>query len=378
MAQSLVNDAVQGGALPRWPLANQYTGQMTGDSSVPLIASMYAFGARNFDTATALHYMRKGATTATPARGGYVERKGIETYLKLGYAPQTEAFRGDHRIVGASITLEWSVDDFAIGQFAAALGDTATAREYRARSGYWRHVFDPAARIMVARNADGSFARQPAGEGFGEAGFDEGSAEQYTWMVPQDMAGLVDMLGGREATAKRLDRFVQKTNVGPNEPYLWIGNEPNFNVPWIYDYLGQPWRTSELIDTLNATLFKPGPDGKPGNDDLGAQAGWYVWAAMGLYPVTPATAKLALNTPRFDRVVITLGEGRRLDVRAPGASTGKRYVTSLAIDGRPSDKTFLPERLITAGGVVELHLSARPDHRWGTTPSAAPPSYPSR
>ena len=378
MAQSLVNDAVEGGSLPRWPLANQYTGQMTGDSPTPLIASMYAFGARTFDTATALNYMRRGATQATPAHGGFIERPGIGTYLKLGYGPQTEAFRGDHQIVGASVTLEWSVDDFAIGEFAAALGDTGTAREYRKRSGYWRNVFDPAAKIMAARNVDGSFSHQPAGAGFGQPGFDEGTAEQYTWMVPHNMAGLIAALGGRNAAAERLDRFVQKTNVGPNEPYLWIGNEPNFNVPWIYNYLGRPWRTTELIDTLNATLFKPVPNGKPGNDDLGAQAAWYVWAAMGLYPATPGTNVIALNTPRFDRVALMLGNGKRLELRAPGASKGRRYITSLHVNDLPWDRTYLPERIVADGGVVDMRLAAQPNHRWGTAPLAAPPSYPSR
>ncbi|CAM3436370.1 GH92 family glycosyl hydrolase [Isoptericola cucumis] len=374
MAQSLVNDAEQSGWLPRWPVANQHVGQMTGDSSVPLIASMHAFGARDFDVDAALEYMVKGATEAAPTENGYIQRRGIETYLERGYAPQTEEFRGDHRVVGASITLEWSIADFAIGQLAGDRGDDELAAEFAERGQYWQNVFDPSTRTAAARNDDGTFVRDEAGEGFGQEGFDEGNAEQYTWLVPQDVAGLTEALGGREAAADRLDEFVTTHNSGPNDPHLWIGNEPNFGVPWLYDYLGQPWRTSELVDELTSTLFQPVPDGKPGNDDLGAQAGWYVWAAMGLYPTTPGTNVLALNSPRFDRVVVDL-PGRDLDIRAPGASSGARYITGAKAGGRSLDATWLPERTVERGGLVRLDLSTERDTSWGTGAQAAPPSF---
>ncbi len=375
MAQSLVEVADQSGWLPRWPVANQHTGQMTGDSSVPLIASMYAFGARDFDAESALAHMVKGATSAAPTENGYVQRRGIETYLERGYAPQTEEFRGDHRVVGASITLEWSIADFAIGQLAAALGQDDVATQYAARGQWWQNVHDPVTRTAGARNDDGTFVRSQGGGGFGQEGFDEGNAEQYTWLVPQNVAGLTDALGGRDAVAQRLDEFTSQHNAGPNEPYLWIGNEPNFGVPWLYDYVGQPWRTSELVDELTSTLFRPVPDGKPGNDDLGAQAGWYVWAAMGLYPTTPGTDVLALNAPRFDRVVIDLGEGETLDLRAPGASTGARYISGVSVDGDAWDATYLPRHVAHDGGVVELTMSTERDTTWGTAEQDAPPSW---
>lgn len=375
IAQSLVNDAVQGGWLPRWPVANQYTGQMTGDSSVPLIASMYAFGARDFDAETALRYMKKGATSAAPTANGYIQRRGIDAYQRLHYGPQTEEFRGDHQIVGTSITLEWSIADFAIGRFAAALGDRVIAREYLGRGAYWRNVFDPERRIMSARAADGRFLPGSPNKGFGQPGFDEGNDEQYTWMVPHDVAGLTAALGGREAAVARLDRFVTELNAGPNSRHLWIGNEPNFGVPWLYDYLGRPWRTSELVDRLIARLFKPEPNGKPGNDDLGAQAGWYVWAAMGIYPATPGTDVLALNTPRFDQVSLRLASGRMLRLRAPGASVGKRYIVGARVNGRSWNRAYLPATLIHDGGTLDLILAERPDLTWGASPSAAPPSF---
>ncbi|GMA31675.1 GH92 family glycosyl hydrolase [Litorihabitans aurantiacus] len=372
MAQSLVDIAEQTGWLPRWPVANGHVGQMSGDSSVPLLASMYAFGARDFDVATALEYMVKGATSSGATANGYVQRRGIETYLERGYAPQMAQYRGDHGINGASITLEWSIADFAIATLARELGRDDVEAAFRPRSQWWQNVFDPAQNGLAARNVDGTFVRPTAG-GFGQEGFDEGNAEQYLWLVPQNVAALMESIGGREAAVERLDTFTTELNSGPSEPTLWIGNEPNFGVPWIYNYLGEPARASALIDRIVAELFQPVPNGKPGNDDLGAQAGWYVWAALGLYPVTPGTDVVSINTPRFDRSEITLAGGGTLAVEAPGASDGKRVITGMTIDGEPWSGTALPEDLIHDGGTIAYTLGES-DTGWGagTTP---PPSF---
>ena len=323
MAQSLVNDAEQSGSYPRWAQANSATAEMTGDSVVPLIVNLYAFGAKDFDLKTALHYMVKAATKGGVGLDGYVERPGIQTYLKLGYAPQTLEFRVDHTIAGASITLEWSVDDFAISRFAESLGDTATAAEFQNRAQYWQNLFNPTTRYISPRSAAGFFRDGPgfveSASGFGQDGFDEGNAEQYVWWVPQNVAGLVTALGGRQAVAGRLDRFTKKLNEGPNEPYLWAGNEPGFGVPWLYNYIGQPWKTQHTVDRVRG-LFGPTPDGEPGNDDLGAMSSWYVWAALGLYPSTPGTPILTVNAPLFDRAVIALPGGKSIRISAPGAS----------------------------------------------------------
>ena len=132
---------------------------------------------------------------------------------------------------------------------------------------------------------------------------------------------------------------------GPTEPYLWAGNEPGFGVPWLYNYVGQPWKTQELVDQVRSTLFSPTPDGEPGNDDLGAMSAWYVWAALGLYPSIPGTSILTVNTPLFDRVEIALPADKFIRISAPGASGHHRmqYINSLHIDGRSTNKTYLPE-----------------------------------
>jgi len=372
MAQSLVNDVDQSGAFPRWALANAATAEMTGDSVVPLIVNLYAFGAKDFDLKTALHYMVNAATNGGVGLGGYVERPGIATYLQLGYAPQTFG-------AGASITLEWSVDDFAISRFADALGDTATAAEFQSRAQYWQNLFNPSTRYISPRELSGFF---PPGPGFvdspsrfGQYGFDEGNAEQYVWWVPQNVAGLVTALGGRKAVADRLDRFTQKLNVGPNEPYLWAGNEPGMGVPWLYNYIGQPWKTQDTVDRVRG-LFGPVPDGEPGNDDLGALSSWYVWAALGLYPGTPGTPILTVNTPLFDRAAIALPGGKSIQISADVSGPNHlKYIDGLKIDGQATDRTSLPESIIRTGGDLTFSLSAHPNKVWGTAESSAPPSF---
>ncbi len=374
MAQSLVTDAEQSGSLPRWALANAATSQMTGDSVVPLIVSLYMFGAKDFDTAAALRFMVSGATRGGAGVDGYVERPGIGAYLQLGYVPQLTEFGP-----GASITLEWSIDDFAISRFAAALGEDGTAAEFQNRAQYWQNLFNPTTGYISPRSPSGLFRDGPgfreSTSAFGQPGYDEGNAEQYLWLVPQNVAGLVTALGGRKAAAARLDRFTKRLNEGPNEPYLWAGNEPCFGVPWLYNYVGEPWRAQRTVDRVRG-LFGPTPDGAPGNDDLGAMSSWYVWAALGMYPVTPGTALLSINTPLFDRAVIALPAGQSIRITAPGASGFNRlkYIRALRVNGEPSDRTYLPETLIRTGGDLTFSLGSRPDS-WGTGPSSAPPSF---
>jgi len=373
MAQSLVNDAEQSGSFPRWALANSATGEMTGDSVVPLIADLYAFGGKDFDVKTALRYMVNAATTGGVGLNGYVERPGIAAYLELGYAPETFG-------ASASITLEWSVDDFAIARFAESLGDAATAAEFQNRAQYWQNLFNPTTRYISPRDATGFFQPGPgfvdSPLGFGQEGFDEGNAEQYVWWVPHNVAGLVTALGGRTAVGDRLDRFTKELNAGPKEPYLWAGNEPGFGVPWLYNYIGQPWKTEHTVDRVRG-LFGPTPDGEPGNDDLGALSSWYVWAALGLYPSTPATPILTVAAPLFDRVVIALPGGRFIRMSAPGASGPHhpRYISGLSIDDQATDHTWIPESIIRSGGELKFSLAAYPNKVWGTAESSAPPSF---
>ena len=250
---------------------------------------------------------------------------------------------------------------------------SAIAAQFQYRAQFWRNVFNPATGYIAPRDADGAFLAGPgfvaSSSDYGQDGFDEGNAEQYLWFVPQNIAGLVTAVGGHQVAAERLDRLTTQLNVGPNEPYLWIGNEPSFGVPWLYNYVGQPWKTQQLVDRVRSQLFGPTPGGEPGNDDLGALSSWYVWAALGLYPITPGTAILTVNTPLFDRAEIALPAGKSIRISAPGASNGRKFIDGLSIDGQPTDQTFLPESMIRSGGDVTFSLSAIPNLACGALPS---------
>ncbi len=387
MAQTLVNAGDQMGTLPRWPVMNSATGQMTGDNVTPLIVNWYKFGAQDFDAEHALDFMVEAAETAGPAneqstKQGFNQRPGAPIYNELGFAPQIEIFRGDHAIVGASITLEYSLDDFTISRLAKDLGKDDIAQDFQVRSQRWQNLFNPITARIAPRNLTGEFVVDNSA-GFGEDGFDEGNAEQYTWMIPHNTATLINMMGGREDAELRLDQFTRKINAGSTEPYLWAGNEPGFGVPWIYNYLGVPTKTQALVQRIMNELYGPIPQGKPGNDDLGGLSSWYVWAAMGLYPITSGTATLVLNTPIFDKIEFTTSSGELISINAPGASRSMddspaKYIKEAKLNGQPWNKTYLPEDVALNGGTIEYVLVDDPAAAggWGTGPDATPPSYP--
>jgi predicted alpha-1,2-mannosidase len=373
MATSLVNDAAQGGALPKWPIANAYTGVMNGDSSDPILADAYAFGARDFDASAALADMVKGAEgTSATGQGWFVERPNSAAYIADGYVPNVGSDSISPLPNGASETLEYALDDFAISRLAADLGRHSTAKTFTSRSQNWANVFDTADGYVEPRDASGAFPSGPAVPaltGFGQNGFQEGNAAQYTWMVPQNLRGLIQGLGGNQAAAARLDSFFSQLNSGPNQPYEWAGNEISFDAPWAYDSVGEPWKTQQVVHEITTQVYSLTPGGEPGNDDLGAMSSWYVWAALGVYPQTPGEPMLVLGTPQFAHEVIH-GSYGPLVINAQGA--GKTYVQSLAVDGQSTDKTWID---LTRTHELDYTLSSTPNTRWGTAQADAPPSY---
>lgn len=369
MMQSLVADAREGGWLPKWGFANDYTGVMVGDPADPIIASAYAFGARHFDTKPALKYMVKGASGTGQGQDWYVERPGLDRYLKLGYVPEgTDGVWGS-----AATTLEYTTADFSIAQFARALGDDATYNEFSGRSQNWQKLFDPSIGYIRPRDTDGAFI--PAFEPGSMTGFVEGNGAQYTWMVPYNVRSLFLEMGGNEHAVKRLDSFFAQLNAGTQKPYSFMGNEPGYEVPWEYNYAGQPWRTQEVVHRITRTLYKPGADGLVGNDDLGAESSWYIWTAMGLYPEVPGSSELLMSSPLFSQVHMSLGNGKRLLIRAPQASDSNIYVRSLSLNGKRYTKSWLPPSFVREGGVLNFQLSDKVNKSWGTATGDIPTSY---
>ncbi|HEX3789704.1 MAG TPA: GH92 family glycosyl hydrolase [Pseudonocardiaceae bacterium] len=379
MASSLLRDGDQLGWLPKWPVANGESGVMNGDAADPILADAYAFGATGFDARHAVAEMVHGAEgSGAPGQGWYVERPGGPAYLADGYVPNTQADSISPVPNGASETLEYASADFAISRLARATGQGAVADRFATHSQNWSNLFDTATGYLRPRDATGAFPPgDPLAEGggFGQSGFQEGNAAQYTWMVPQNLAGLITGLGGDAAARTRLDQFFTQLNAGPDAPNDWQGNEPDFDVPWVYDSAGAPWETQSTVRRIISQLYQPVPGGEPGNDDLGAMSSWYVWAAMGIYPQTPGVPMLVVGTPLFDRISIDAGNGRRIEISAPGAGDGNQYVRSLRINGQSTQHTYLmlPDR----PGVTSLDFTvgSTPNTGWGTAPSDAPPSF---
>jgi predicted alpha-1,2-mannosidase len=411
MIQSLVNDAEQNGWLPKWAIADGDASQMNGDSADPIIASAYAFGARDFDLEGALAAMVKGATETESNHGLEIERQYLSQYLTQHYVNAGSLdLTSINYSIGGSATLEYALDDFSIAQFAQSLGDQSVYTTMMQSAHNWEYLFDPATGYVQARNSDGSFPPGPAFqsdlfEPGGEKGFEEGNAIQYTWAVPEDLGALAKLMGGTSQAVSKLDSFFEHLNAGRFEPYDWAGNEPSLWTPWEYDYFGAPWRTQVVVRSIADTLYHDAPVNEPGNDDLGAISSWYVWAAIGLYPVTPGTANLALASPLFPDVSFELPSGKRLVLDAPQASPSDPHVHSVTVSGpgegslasEPSAQAcyavtsshshkgtaaagswqspWLPASALTTGATLHYVLSGTPDRDWGTAPQDAPPSY---
>jgi predicted alpha-1,2-mannosidase len=383
MMQSLVNDAAQSGCLPKWSVGSGQTNVMVGDPADLILAGADAFGARNFDRAAALGAMLRGADAACESvqRGDpYVERQGIAEYLRLGYVPaESNSPLGNATTVfnpagvwgSAATTLEYAAADFAIAEMASRLGDTEAKARFVQRAGNWRNLFNPATGYVQQRSATGAFS-----SGYDPSsgdGFVEGSGGQYTWAVPHDAAGLIAAMGGRDTAARRLDAFFAKLNAGPNADHAFLGNEPTLGTPWLYAWLGQPYKTQRIVTEALRTLYSASPGGYPGNDDLGTMSAWYVLASVGLYPAIPGGDTLLVSSPRFRRVRLRLAKGM-LDIRAPAASEANSYVRRVELRGRAIRYPWLRWNDVARGGTLHFRLAPAPDPAWGALRSDAPPS----
>jgi predicted alpha-1,2-mannosidase len=365
MMQSLVNDAQQdpSGGLPRWQHANTNSGGMVGDSQDVVIATSYAFGATNFDAAGALAAMDKGASVPGTRSGGHTVREGLTDYLNLGYVSTSTSG-------SASRTLEYANDDFAISRFADALGDPGLRDQYLARAQNWRNLFNDG--YVVPRNPDGSFITFNPASG---TGFVESSGAQYVWMVPFNLRGLLDAMGGNDVAVERLDYHFTELNAGPHSLFAFMGNEPELKSPWVYDFAGAPWRTQDVVRRILMELYGNQPGGVPGNDDGGAMGSWVVFSAIGLFPEIPGVAGFVVGSPLFNSITVRLANGCLLEIAAPRASDVNRYVQALFLNGFEHNSPWVPWSMVANGARLHFRLGDTPNTQWGSDPAAAPPSF---
>lgn len=365
VVQSLVTDAAQNGpGLARWVEANRNSGGNVGDDADPYIASAYAFGARDFDQAAALHAMDLGASQVGTLAGGQEVRDRGALWLQYQYVPRWPG-----------VSLEYATDDFSIAQYARSLGHEDMYRQYMTRAQYWQNVFNPATGYIQSKNANGDGQWESGFTPDNRRGFTEGNSAQYTPMIPFNVRGLINGMGGDQKFISYLDDLFTELNVGPIIAHDWHGNQPSFQNPWIYDYAHAPWKTQQVVRRIQAGLYTDAPSGSPGNDDGGELSSWYVWSVLGMYPITPGTADLALGSPMFPHTVVHRGNGTTITINGLGAAPDAPYVQELKLDGSAWPKAYLPPSLIEHGGTLDFTLGTVPNKDWATGANAAPPTY---
>lgn len=356
MVSSLLTFAEQsGGGLPRWVCANFETGIMQGDPSSALIANAYAFGAKEFDTSEALKIMCRGAEVPGTMSQSVETRQHLEQYLNDGFISES---------MGASMLLEYTSADFAIAQFARqAFNNDELYKTYLKRSEKWKNIYNPESTWLQSRFADGSW--KPQTDDWREASY-----KNYFWMVPYDLPTLIDTIGGVEVAEKRLDEFFTKLNANYHEEFFAAGNEPSFQSPWSYNWIGKPEKTQSTVRRIINEQYSNRDCGLPGNDDMGAMAAWYVFADLGLYPMIPGVGGFSMNSPMFPKTTISLGNGNKLEIL--GGSQQKEYIKNLNINGKNWQSTWVPISELENGGTLQFTLSETPSE-WGTQQS--PPNF---
>jgi predicted alpha-1,2-mannosidase len=360
MVQSLVLKGEQGGYLPMFPAWASYTQEMTGDHAVAVIADAYLKGLRGFDVTSAYQLMRKSALTTPQNLQDYIDgqgRRGLASYLQYGYMPlEDKVPYAFHQQGQVSRTLEYAYDDFVLAQYAKATGHAEDATLFLQRSQNYRNVIDPKTGYARGRYADGRWS-ESFDPSRGYSYLVEGLPTQYTFFAPQDVAGLIRVVGGPEVFKQRLDALFREKQYDQ-------GNEPSHHIAYLYDYAGHAPDTQRQVSEIRDDLYKASADGLPGNDDSGQMSAWYIFSALGLYPVTPGVPTYAIGSPKYTEVTLHLANGRRFVIKAVGASTSTPYIQSATLDGKAIDTYLIEHAAIMKGGELIFHMGASPNLSW--------------
>ena len=358
MMQSLVIKGEQGGWLPIFPCWNSYTAAMIGDHCTAAIGDAWIKGVRDFDMESAYRLMRQNAFETPADEAEYRDGKGrraLDSYLKYGYIPMEDSVPwAYHKREQVSRTLEYAYDDFVLSQVARSLGRDSDASVLAVRAQNYRNVIDPVSGYACGRHADGHMVTGQAADPVKfQSYITEGVPAHYTWYVPHDIEGLIAHTGGRQAFIARLDSLFD------NNIY-WHGNEPCHQVAWLASLTGEPYKTQQRVRHVMATEYMNTPGGLSGNDDAGQMSAWYVFAAMGFYPVCPGRPEYVIGSPAFERVAIHMENGKTFTIIAHDASAANIYVKSMKLNGVPFDGSVLSHEVIIDGGVLECEMSPTP------------------
>ena len=366
MQEGLANDFRYGGWLPEWS-SPSYSDIMIGNNSASVVADAYIKGLRGYDIEKLWEAVKHGANNEGPITA--IGRKGVEYYNTLGYVPYDVGINEN-----AARTLEYAYDDFCIYQLGKLLGKPESEIGiYRERMMNYKKLFDPSTNLMRGKNKDGNFQSPFNGFKWGDA-FTEGNSWHYTWSVFQDVQGLIDLLGGKKNFEAKLDSVFSLPPVFDDSYYGGViheiremqimnmgqyahGNQPIQHMIYLYNHAGAPQKAQHWVREVMNKLYLPTPDGYCGDEDNGQTSAWYVFSAMGFYPVTPATDQYVIGAPLFKNVRIKLENGKTINITAPANSNTNRYIRSTTFNGKPYTKTWLSHKALMNGAQINFNMS---------------------
>ena len=385
MQAGLVNAYKESGFLPEWASPG-HRGCMVGNNSASIVADAYLCGLKNYDAETLWQAVVHGASAVHPTVSS-TGRLGYEYYNKLGYVPYDVKINEN-----VARTLEYAYDDWCIYEFGKALGKSKKElKPFRKRAFNYRNVFDSESKMMRGRLKNGKFQSPFSPLKWGDA-FTEGNAWHYTWSVFHDPAGLIQLMGGKQTFNNMLDsvfnvpplfddsyygsviheiREMQIMNMG-NYAH---GNQPIQHMIYLYGYSGEPWKTQYWIRQTMQRMYNANPDGYCGDEDNGQTSAWYVFSAMGFYPVCPGAGEYVLGAPYFDEMTLHLENGRTVSIKANGNTDDNCYVNSLTLNGKPYSKNYIKRSDLMQGAQFVYNMSAKPNYSRGTAESDAPYSF---
>ncbi len=347
----------QGGRLPVWELAANETDTMIGYHAASVIADAAVKGIEGFDREQALAAMKHSAD---------MKHFGLDAYTDHGYISMEEERES------VSKTLEYAYDDWCIAEMARLLGHRSDYNRFITRAQFYKNVFDPESGFMRPRTNAGWLAPfDPREVNFG---FTEANSWQYTFFAPQDITGLVDLMGGRQEFADKLDQMFAADSKTTGREQADItgligqyahGNEPSHHMAYLYNYVNQPWKTQFRVRQILDTFYKPEPDGLIGNEDCGQLSAWYVLSAAGFYPVTPGSTVYAIGSPLFPEVRFNLENGKSFVITARAVSETNIYIQSARLNGKSYNKSYLMHEDLMAGGDLVFEMGAEPNQKWG-------------
>jgi predicted alpha-1,2-mannosidase len=377
---------------------------MVGDHLIPVIVDAYMKGYRDFDVNFLYESMRtKALEEPKPPVPPHAGRSGLRYYIELGYTPV------DQVTESVPNTLELAYDDWCIAQLANELGKKDDYRLFMKRAGNYKNLWDSRTQFMRPKKTDGSWLEKlngreqeivKEGDHSWYRYFDpllvgrrpnrhytESNAWQYIWSVQHDVQGLINLFGSNKAFTSKLDTFFEMSPNNTPPKYVGVvgtigqyvhGNQPSHHVAYLYNYAGEPWKTQQRVRQVTEELYRTGPGGLCGNEDMGSLSSWYVLSALGFYPITPGEAVYTIGSPLFGKAVIDVGGGKSFTIEAQDNSMENKYIQSATLNGKPVSKTWLSHKEIMDGGTLTFKMGPEPNKKWGNDPGDAPPSMSQR